>query len=136
MCSICRPCRAASLIVVSRCTPSSNLPARVLGWPLLGVLGRSLSAHVLEGETLRGRWGRRRLWRQTRRGRHIWLLCLRCLLHALGQGSFTASLPNNTEAVYSALMFAALMIGHHFSISAFCCAASASGVCLSRGHSP
>jgi hypothetical protein len=34
----------------------------------------------------------------------------------------------------SALMFAALMIGHHFSISALCCAASASGVCLSRGQ--
>src|SRR5262249_13842024 len=50
----------------------------------------------------------------------------------------TASLPDNTgnEALYSALMFAALMIGHHFSISAFCCAASASGVCLSRGQSP
>src|SRR5262245_23700155 len=31
-------------------------------------------------------------------------------------------------------MFAALMIGHHFSISALCCAPSASGVCLSRGQ--
>jgi hypothetical protein len=35
---------------------------------------------------------------------------------------------------YSALIPAALMIGHHFSISAFCCAASPSGVCLSRGQ--
>ena len=34
---------------------------------------------------------------------------------------------------YSALMLAALMIGHHFSISAFWNAASASGVCCSRG---
>ena len=31
------------------------------------------------------------------------------------------------NARYSALMPAALMIGHHFSISAFCCIASASG---------
>ena len=30
-------------------------------------------------------------------------------------------------------MFAALMIGHHFSISAFCSAPSASGVCCSGG---
>src|SRR5580704_189114 len=34
---------------------------------------------------------------------------------------------------YSVLMFAALMIGHHFSISALCKARSASGVCWSRG---
>src|SRR5262249_44817013 len=34
---------------------------------------------------------------------------------------------------YSPWIFAALRIGHHFSISAFCCAASASGVCCSRG---
>src|SRR5262249_19658995 len=34
----------------------------------------------------------------------------------------------------SALMLAALIIGHHFSISACCCAASACGVCLSRGQ--
>jgi hypothetical protein len=34
--------------------------------------------------------------------------------------------------LYSALMFAALMIGHHFSISAFWRARSASGVCCSR----
>ena len=43
---------------------------------------------------------------------------------------------NRQPKTHSALMFAALMIGHHFSISAFCCTASASGVCLSRGHSP
>jgi hypothetical protein len=30
-------------------------------------------------------------------------------------------------------MFAVLMIGHHFSISAFCKAASAAGVCCSLG---
>jgi len=34
------------------------------------------------------------------------------------------------------LMPAALMIGHHFSMSAFCAAASASGVCSSRGEFP
>src|SRR5919197_4536959 len=34
---------------------------------------------------------------------------------------------------HSALMFAAFMIGHHFSISAFRYAASASGVCCSGG---
>src|SRR5262249_31342097 len=33
---------------------------------------------------------------------------------------------------YSGLIFAALMIGHHFSISAFCRSASAAGVCWSR----
>ena len=37
---------------------------------------------------------------------------------------------------HSALMPAALMIGHHFPISACWCAASASGVCLSRGQIP
>jgi hypothetical protein len=36
--------------------------------------------------------------------------------------------------LHSALMFAVLMIGHHFSISAFWSAASASGVCFSRGQ--
>src|SRR5215813_11288220 len=75
-------CRAA-LVIVSRRAPSSNLPTRLPSWPLLGVFGRSRSAHVLEGEWLRGRWGRRRFWRQTRHWRNIWLLCLRCLLHAL-----------------------------------------------------
>jgi hypothetical protein len=39
-----------------------------------------------------------------------------------------------SKPFHSALMFAALMIGHHFSISAFCWAASASGVCCSRGQ--
>jgi K+-sensing histidine kinase KdpD len=39
----------------------------------------------------------------------------------------------NASTLYSALMFAALMIGHHFSISAFWRARSASGVCCSRG---
>src|SRR4051794_39476496 len=34
---------------------------------------------------------------------------------------------------HSILMPAALMIGHHFSVSAWCQAASASGVCCSRG---
>src|SRR5215468_4294288 len=34
---------------------------------------------------------------------------------------------------YSALILAALMIGHHFSASAFWNALSASGVCWSRG---
>src|SRR5262249_62118644 len=34
---------------------------------------------------------------------------------------------------YSPLMFAALMMDHHFSVSAFCNAESASGVCWSRG---
>jgi hypothetical protein len=34
---------------------------------------------------------------------------------------------------YSALMPAALIIGHHFSMSAFCNARSAPGVCWSRG---
>jgi hypothetical protein len=33
------------------------------------------------------------------------------------------------SAAHSGLMFAALMIGHHFSISAFCSAPSAAGVC-------
>ena len=37
------------------------------------------------------------------------------------------------DPVYSALMPAALMIGHHFSISAFWKACSASGVCCSGG---
>src|SRR6516162_8141873 len=36
--------------------------------------------------------------------------------------------------LHSALMLAALMMGHHFSISAFCCAARASGVCLLLGQ--
>jgi GNAT superfamily N-acetyltransferase len=36
-----------------------------------------------------------------------------------------------SKPFHSALMFAALMIGHHFSISAFCWAASASRVCCS-----
>src|SRR5262249_12879403 len=39
----------------------------------------------------------------------------------------------NASRIYSPLIFSALRIGHHFSISAFCCAASASGVCCSRG---
>src|SRR5262249_7367049 len=55
----------------------------------------------------------------------------------LGGGSFIVNLrlSNVGDAtLYSALMFAALMIGHHFSLSALCCAASASGVCLSRGQ--
>jgi len=34
---------------------------------------------------------------------------------------------------HSPLIFAALMMGHHFSMSAFCSAPSASGVCWSRG---
>ena len=34
---------------------------------------------------------------------------------------------------HSPFMFASLMIGHHLSISARCKAASASGVCRSRG---
>src|SRR6516164_9888909 len=38
-----------------------------------------------------------------------------------------------TDSVHSPLIPAALMIGHHFSISAFCSARSASGVCWSRG---
>jgi hypothetical protein len=42
-----------------------NLPPRVLGWPLLGMLAQSISADVLEGERLRGRLGRRRLWPQS-----------------------------------------------------------------------
>src|ERR1700687_428916 len=37
-----------------------------------------------------------------------------------------------TYADYSALIPAALMIGHHFAISALCKAPSASGVCSSR----
>src|SRR5262249_41209693 len=41
----------------SRRTPSSNLPTRLPSWPLPGVFGRSLSAHVLEGERFRQRWG-------------------------------------------------------------------------------
>jgi hypothetical protein len=47
-----------------------------------------------------------------------------------------ASPQSGDATLHSALMFAALMIGHHFSISAFCWAASASGVCCSRGHVP
>ena len=42
----------------------------------------------------------------------------------------------HSSYLHSALMLAALTIGHHFSISAFCWAASASGVCCSRGHVP
>jgi len=38
--------------------------------------------------------------------------------------------------LHSALMLAALMIGHHFLISAFCNARRASGVCCSRGSFP
>src|SRR5262249_5060763 len=41
----------------SRRTPSSNLPTRLPSWPLPGVFGRSLSAHVLEGERVRQRLG-------------------------------------------------------------------------------
>src|SRR5262245_48090660 len=37
------------------------------------------------------------------------------------------------ELIHSPLIFADLIIGHHFSISALCNAASASGVCWSRG---
>src|ERR1700730_18033967 len=40
---------------------------------------------------------------------------------------------SGAEARYSPLILAALMIGHHFSISAFCKAPSASGVCWSGG---
>ena len=50
----------------------------------------------------------------------------RWFLRLMG-GSFIETLP------HSALMFAALMIGHHFSISDFCSAASTAGVCWSRG---
>src|SRR5262245_29496936 len=39
----------------------------------------------------------------------------------------------NASRIYSPLIFAALMIGHHLSISAFWRARSASGVCCSRG---
>jgi hypothetical protein len=39
----------------------------------------------------------------------------------------------SSDAAHSPLMPAALMIGHHFSISAFCNAPSAAGVCSSRG---
>jgi hypothetical protein len=38
-----------------------------------------------------------------------------------------------TPARYSAFIPSSLMIGHHFWASAFCKAASASGVCRSRG---
>src|SRR5215831_19484444 len=69
----------------SRRPPCSNLARRVLGWPPLSVLCQTLAAHVLGGEGVRRRWGRRWLWRQTRRRRHFWLLCLRCLLHPLGE---------------------------------------------------
>jgi hypothetical protein len=41
-----------------------------------------------------------------------------------------------SKSPHSALMPAALMIGHHFSISALWCAASASEVCLPRGQIP
>ena len=60
--------------------------------------------------------------------------------HELAQ-SITSSAQHRQEfmqyrrrVAYSALILAALMIGHHFSISAFCKAASASGVCCSRGE--
>ena len=39
------------------------------------------------------------------------------------------------HADHSLLIFAALMIGHHFSISALWKVPSASGVCCSRGNS-
>jgi len=48
-------------------------------------LAQSISADVLEGEGLRGCLGRRRLWPQSRRWRHIWLLRLGYLPYALGQ---------------------------------------------------
>jgi hypothetical protein len=48
-----------------------------------------------------------------------------------GDGSIVAT--RNRTPDYSPLMLAALMIGHHFSISALCNAPSASGVCCSRG---
>ncbi len=40
----------------------------------------------------------------------------------------------NTAAVHCTLKPASLMIGHHFAISAFCFAASASGFCWSAGQ--
>src|SRR5262249_13643809 len=49
-------------------------------------------------------------------------------------GEVSLALPRTVDCEdgYSALMPAALMIGHHFSISALCRAPSASGVCCSR----
>ncbi len=46
---------------------------------------------------------------------------------------FTPATAVRSSTGYSPLMPAALMIGHHFSISAFCFAPSAAAVCCSRG---
>ena len=48
------------------------------------------------------------------------------------RGSFICLCKAATRVAQSALMLAARMIGHHFSISAFWKAAKASGVCMSR----
>ena len=47
--------------------------------------------------------------------------------------AMAASASLHRRAPHCCLMPAALMTGHHFSMSAFCCATSASGVCCSRG---
>ena len=57
-----------------------------------------------------------------------------------GRGVALQSCANNAHRhpvrpLHCALMFAAFMIGHHFSISAFCNAPSTSGVCSSSGGS-
>jgi hypothetical protein len=58
---------------------------------------------------------------------------LRTPITALRKGQFADRKLWNFWFLHSALMPAALMIGHHFSISAFCNLPSASGVCRSRG---
>src|SRR6516164_8175600 len=67
---------------------------------------------------------------------HAVLLCLRCPGPACFAGRVGAR-PDHPISrlglVHSPLMFAALMMGHHFSIWAVWKARSASGVCCSRG---
>jgi hypothetical protein len=53
--------------------------------------------------------------------------------HSLVRQEHGRAIPLLDLADHSALMPDALMIGHHFFASAFCKAASASGVCCSRG---
>jgi len=51
----------------------------------------------------------------------------------LGPGSASSGSRSISDEVHSAVIRAALMIGHHLSISAFWKARRASGVCWSRG---
>src|SRR5262245_36064843 len=65
------------------------------------------------------------LWREL-------MHCSKCLVASPNAREFAERQLWNIRG-HSALMPAALMIGHHFSISTFCNVASACGVCWSGG---